>query len=169
MSESMPQSTKKVSLSGRPLGDKIVLVLAFGCGFGFIRPAPGTWGTLPGVAIAALVMSQPWLHIGVLLLITLAGIWLCRSASQILGVHDHGGIVIDEIAGVLLTLLFFQPTWLTLLLGFIWFRVFDIIKPPPIGWVDKRVHGGLGIMLDDLVAGMFAWVALWLTLMLLGG
>lgn len=165
----MSESAQKITLNGRPLPDKIVLFLAFGVGFGFIRPAPGTWGTLPGIAIAALVMASPWLHIGVLLLVTIGGIWLCERASQILGVHDHGGIVIDEIAGVLLALLFFEPTWLTLLLGFAWFRLFDIVKPPPIGWIDKRVYGGLGIMLDDLIAGIFAWGALWLSLTLFGG
>lgn len=158
------KTTKKITLRGRPLHEQIILFLACGFGSGLIRPAPGTWGTLPGVALAVLVMASPWLHIGVLLVVTLGGIWLCDRASAILGVHDHGGIVIDEIAGVLLTLLFFEPTWQALALGFVWFRVFDIIKPPPIGWVDKRVHGGIGIMLDDLIAGVFAWGALWLSL-----
>lgn len=160
----MTKSSPPVRLNGRPFSEKIILFLAFGFGTGFIRPAPGTWGTLPGVLIAWLVMLQPWLHIVVLVAVSLIGIWLCSRASSILGVHDHGGIVIDEIAGVLLTLLFFEPTWLTLLLGFVWFRLFDIIKPPPIRQIDKHVHGGLGIMLDDLLAGVFAWGALWLTL-----
>lgn len=160
----MSKSSPPVRLSGRPFAEQMVLFFAFGFGTGFIRPAPGTWGTLPGVVIAWWVMSQPWLHVTVLILISLIGIWLCGRASQILGVHDHGGIVIDEIAGVLLTLLFFEPTWLTLLLGFVWFRIFDIIKPPPIRQIDKHVRGGLGIMLDDWLAGVFAWIALWLTL-----
>lgn len=164
----MKKSSPAVHLSGRPLSEKIVLFFAFGFGFGFIRPAPGTWGTIPGVIIAYFVMNNVVLHLGVLLFVSLIGVWLCDRASSILGVHDHGGIVIDEIAGVLLTLLFFEPTWLTLLLGFVWFRVFDIIKPPPIRWADERVHNGLGIMLDDWIAGVFAWVALWLTLFALG-
>lgn len=157
----MKKNTTNVSLSGRPLKEKIILFLAFGFGTGFVRPAPGTWGTLPGVLIAWLVMHHVYLHIGILIATMLVGVWLCDHASQILGVHDHGGIVIDEIAGVLLTLLFFEPTWLTLLLGFAWFRVFDIIKPPPIRQIDKHIHGGLGIMLDDVIAGVFAWIALW--------
>lgn len=164
----MKKSSPAVHLSGRPLSEKIVLFFAFGFGFGFIRPAPGTWGTIPGVIIAYFVMNNVALHLGVLLFVSLIGVWLCSRASSILGVHDHGGIVIDEIAGVLLTLLFFEPTWLTLLLGFVWFRVFDIIKPPPIRWADERVHNGLGIMLDDWIAGVFAWVTLWLTLFTLG-
>ncbi|PID62990.1 MAG: phosphatidylglycerophosphatase A [Gammaproteobacteria bacterium] len=162
----MTKSTQPITLKGRPFSEQITLFLACGFGSGLLRPAPGTWGTLPGVLIAWLVMSQPWLHIAVLLMVSVLGVWLCDRASVILGVHDHGGIVIDEIAGVLITLLFFTPTWLTLVLGFLWFRLFDIVKPPPIKWADERVHNGLGIMLDDWIAGAFAWVGLWLSLWL---
>lgn len=153
-----------VSLKNRPLREKLILFFAFGFGFGFLRPAPGTWGTLPGVVIAALVMSQTTLHLITLAIVTLIGIWLCQQASSILGVHDHGGIVIDEIAGVLLTLLWVEPNFINLLLGFVWFRLFDIMKPFPIRWIDRHIHGGLGIMLDDLLAGIFALFALHATL-----
>lgn len=163
----MKKTAAPVSLKGRPLKEKLILFFAFGFGFGFIRPAPGTWGTIPGVLIAALLMFSPTLHILALIIVTLLGIWLCQKASDILGVHDHGGIVIDEIAGVMLTLLFFQPTLLNLFLGFCWFRLFDIIKPFPIRWIDKHVHGGLGIMLDDILAGLFAMLALYLSLLVL--
>lgn len=149
------------SLKGRTLSEKIILWLAFGFGFGWIRPAPGTWGTIPGVLIAYAVMSSPWLHFSIAAIFTVGGIWVCRRASEILGVHDFDGIVIDEIAGVLIALLWFEPSWLVLLLGFAWFRLFDIVKPFPIRWVDKKVSGGLGIMLDDIIAGVFAWVALY--------
>lgn len=154
------KSSTAVTLKGRPYKEKIILFLAFGFGSGFIRPAPGTWGTLPGLAIAALVMPFPTLHLLTLIVVTVMGIWLCQSASRLLGVHDHGGIVIDEIAGILLTLVFIEPTWLSLGLGFFWFRLFDILKPWPIRWIDKRIGGGLGIMLDDILAGLFAWLAL---------
>ncbi len=157
-----------VTLKGRSLSEQVILLLAFGGGAGFIRPASGTWGTLPGVAIAYVLMPTPWLHLAVAVITAVAGVWLCQRASQILGVHDHGGIVIDEISGVLITLWLFEPTLLTLTLGFLWFRVFDILKPPPIKWADERVHNGLGIMLDDWIAGAFAWVGLWLTLWALG-
>lgn len=163
----MKKTAAPVSLKGRPLKEKLILFFAFGFGFGFIRPAPGTWGTIPGVLIAALLMFSPTLHILALIIVTLLGIWLCQKASDILGVHDHGGIVIDEIAGVMLTLLFFQPTLLNLFLGFCWFRLFDILKPFPIRWIDKHVHGGLGIMLDDILAGLFAMLALYLSLLVL--
>ncbi len=162
------KSSPAVKLRGRPLADKLILFFAFGFGTGFMRPAPGTWGTLPGVFIAAWLMRYHWAwQLAAVITVTVVGVWLCSRASAILGVHDHGGIVIDEIAGVLVTLLFFEPTGLTLLLGFFWFRVFDILKPPPIKWVDEKVPGGLGIMVDDLIAGVFAWGALWLSLWLI--
>ncbi len=160
----MKKENKNPTLTGRPLAEQLTLLAAFGAGTGFIRPAPGTWGTLPGVLIAFFVMPYPLLHAGLIVVLSLFGIYLCQRASDILGVHDHGGIVIDEIVGVLIALYFFEPTWITLLLGFFWFRVFDIIKPWPIKWIDQRVDGGFGIMLDDIIAGVFAWLALYISL-----
>mgnify|MGYP000747760729 CR=1 FL=1 len=89
----------------------------------------------------------------VLMAVTLAGIWLCGRAAQDLGVHDHPGIVWDEIAGYLLTMMAAPAGWPWIVIGFVLFRLFDVWKPWPIGWLDRRVQGGLGIMLDDLVAG----------------
>lgn len=155
------------SLRGRTLSEKVILFLAFGFGFGWIRPAPGTWGTLPGVFIAYFLLGHWGLHLGVAAIFIVGGIWVCQRASDILGVHDFDGIVIDEIAGVLITLLWFQPTALTLVLGFAWFRLFDIVKPWPIKWADQKVSGGLGIMLDDIIAGVFAWLALFISLQLI--
>ena len=77
-----------------------------------------------------------------------------------LGVHDHGGIVWDEMVGIWITLWLAPAGWQWLLLGFGLFRLFDIVKPWPIRWIDRQVHGGLGIMLDDVLAGVFAWLAL---------
>ncbi len=160
------KSDKKIILSHYSILQRVILWLACGFGTGLIRPAPGTWGTLPGVLIAYFVMPYPQLHLFLIVILTIAGIWLCQKASNILGAHDHGSIVIDEIVGVLITLWLFSPTWGILLLGFIWFRLFDIAKPFPIKWIDKKVHGGLGIMLDDIVAGIFAFVGLKVTLYL---
>ncbi len=157
----MKKSNQNPRLSRRPLSEKIILWLAFGFGTGFIRPAPGTWGTLPGVLIAYFIMPYPTVHFAVILGLTVIGTWLCQKASDILGVHDHGGIVIDEIVGVLMTLWLFQPTWQVLAIGFLAFRFFDILKPFPIKWVDKHVHGGWGIMLDDIIAAVFAWISVW--------
>ena len=136
-------------------------LLAFGFGAGCSPRAPGTMGTLLAVALYLPLsrLSLPAYGL-VLLVVTLAGIWLCERASRDLGVHDHPGIVWDEIAGYLLTMFAAPPGWLWIAVGFALFRLFDIWKPWPIGVLDRRVQGGLGIMLDDLVAGAFAAVCL---------
>lgn len=130
--------------------------LAFGFGAGLSKKAPGTVGT-----IAALPCWLVFIHLlafpGLVLLIALAfllGVFVCGKTSDALGVHDHGGIVWDEFVGLWLTLLFLPATWSGLLVGFLFFRLFDILKPWPIRWLDKKIHGGLGIMLDDVVAAV---------------
>ena len=105
------------------------------------------------------------MYIVLTVLISLIGITICQSASDELGVHDHGGIVWDEIAGFLVTMIAVPVSFATLVAGFILFRLFDIWKPWPIGWLDKRVEGGLGIMIDDIVAGAFACVLLHMMLL----
>lgn len=145
-----------------------VLWLAFGFGSGLAPKAPGTFGTLPGVALAwligmlaaSLAVPAGYLTAAVVLLLTPIGVFLCGRASEKLGVHDHGGIVFDEIVGVLIPFILIPVTPLNLLWGFIAFRVFDVIKPWPISWLDRHVSGGLGIMVDDLLAGIFALAAL---------
>ncbi len=131
--------------------------LALGLGSGCIRRAPGTWGTLAGLVLYSLVFWLPApLYLGLIAAGFLAGIYLCARTARALGVHDHPAIVWDEFVGVWLALAL-QPTapgWL--LLAFVAFRVFDIAKPWPIGWLDRRMPGGLGIMVDDVVAGAYA-------------
>ena len=105
----------------------------------------------------------------VTVVVALAGIWICGWSAARLGVHDHPGIVWDEIAGYLVTMTLAPAGLGWLVAGFVLFRVFDILKPWPIGWLDRRVGGGLGIMLDDLVAGIFAFCCLQLGVYLLGG
>ncbi|MEW5823093.1 MAG: phosphatidylglycerophosphatase A [Pseudomonadota bacterium] len=157
------------SAEPRPDLRQPVHFLAFGFGAGLLRPAPGTWGTLVAVPLA---YALSYLPLGGYLLVTalvvLSGIWLCGESSRRLGVHDHGGIVWDEIAGYLITVagLAQDPLWLAL--GFVFFRLFDILKPWPISWVDRQVGGGLGIMLDDLLAGGLAGLCLWLVVVLSG-
>ncbi|WP_010323455.1 phosphatidylglycerophosphatase A [Marinobacterium stanieri] len=135
--------------------------LAFGLGSGATPKAPGTFGTLAAVPLWYL-MAQTSLP--VYLVLTLAafviGIWLCGRTSRDLGVHDHGGIVWDEFVGYWITMIAVPVDWIWALLGFILFRLFDIWKPWPIRPVDRRVHGGLGIMLDDVLAGVFAALVL---------
>ncbi|MCU7916667.1 MAG: phosphatidylglycerophosphatase A [Candidatus Thiodiazotropha sp. (ex Gloverina cf. vestifex)] len=136
---------------------KPIHLLAFGFGSGLAPKAPGTFGTL--VAIPIYLLLQPLsftLYLVLLLLGFVVGIWICGQASKDLGVHDHGGIVWDEIVGYLVTMSFASDGVWWILIGFVLFRFFDILKPWPINWLDQQVHGGFGIMLDDLVAGLYA-------------
>lgn len=131
--------------------------LAFGFGSGLAKKAPGTFGTLAAVPMYYFMVQYliDW-YLALMLMVIIVGIWLCGKTAKDIGVHDHGGIVWDEIAGFLLTMYWVAFSWQNVLLGFVLFRFFDIVKPWPIGWLDRKVDGGLGIMLDDLVAGLMA-------------
>ncbi|MGS2722807.1 phosphatidylglycerophosphatase A family protein [Porticoccus sp. GXU_MW_L64] len=138
-----------------------VHLLAFGFGSGLSPKAPGTVGTLVAVLLY-LPLSQlalPWYLLAVVLAAVL-GIYLCGKSARDLEVHDHPGIVWDEFVGFWLTMAALPATWYWVVAGFVLFRVFDIAKPWPIGWCDRRVHGGTGIMLDDLLAGIYSWIIL---------
>jgi len=138
--------------------------LAFGFGTGLAKKAPGTWGTLAGLALLPLLYLLPlWLGLVVIGLASVFGIWLCGRVADDLGVHDHGGIVWDEIVGIWITLILLPNTWQWWLLGFVLFRILDIFKPWPISWLDRHVAGGLGIMLDDMLAGLIAAALLYAT------
>lgn len=142
-------------------------LLAFGFGSGLSPKAPGTAGTAAGMLLAFPLAGIPvWAALGVVGLAFLAGIPICRKASQALGVHDHGGIVFDEFVGIWLVLAVVPFQWSWWLAAFVTFRFFDVIKPWPIGWLDRKVHGGFGIMLDDLIAALYAAAVLFLIGML---
>jgi len=131
--------------------------LAFGFGSGFSPKAPGTAGTLAAIPLALLLAQLPPLLHGVVLLLALvAGIYCCGKTAHDLGVHDHGGIVWDEFVGYWLTVALLPKTLLWLVAGFVVFRVLDIWKPWPIRIADRSVEGGLGVMLDDVIAGVMA-------------
>ncbi len=131
--------------------------LAFGFGSGAAPKAPGTFGTLAAIPVFLLLAYLPlWAYLVVLVLAFALGVYLCGQASEDMGVHDHGGIVWDEFVGFWITMIALPVHWAWIIAGFVLFRFFDIIKPWPIGWLDKRVHGGLGIMIDDVIAGIFA-------------
>lgn len=160
-----PQANAKSLASHKEVPSSIwhnpIHFLAFGFGSGAMPFAPGTFGTL--VAVPMYWFLQPlslWAYLTVVLVVTVVGVWICDVTSRDIGVHDHGGIVWDEIAGYLITMIAAPAGWQWIVLGFVLFRIFDIIKPWPIGWVDRRVHGGLGIMLDDVLAAVFAWLVL---------
>ena len=140
-----------------------VLLLAFGFGSGLSPKAPGTLGSVAAIPLWLLLsqLSQP-LIIMTIAVSAVVGVAICGRAAVQLGVHDHGGIVWDEFVGLWITMAFLPSNYVMLLVGFLLFRFFDIVKPWPIGWLDKKVSGGLGIMLDDIVAGVAAGASGWL-------
>ena len=146
---------KKVAL-GSPSG-----FLAFGFGSGLSPFAPGTMGTLVAIpfifALKSLGSAGFWF---VLVLLFLLGVKLCGDVSRKLGVHDHGGIVWDEMVGYWISAAFVPLQWQWLLAAFLLFRFFDILKPWPIRQLDKKVSGGFGIMIDDVVAAIFSVIIL---------
>ncbi len=165
--------------------DRLVYWLGLGLGSGLPRRAPGTWGTVGGLIVAIPLLSLgfvPFLIITILSCVI--GSWICGRTSELMGGHDNPHIVWDEWAGMWLTLLplsymgiadgnFWQniaqtSSIVAIIIAFILFRFFDIIKPPPIGWADKKVAGGLGIMLDDIIAGVMAaavWIIIYTTIL----
>ena len=137
------------------------MLLAFGLGSGLSRITPGTLGTLASVPFYLLLAGTPiWLYLCVVLAAAFVGIHLCDYAAKKLGVHDHGGIVWDEFVGFWITMIALPSSWQWVLAGFLLFRVFDMVKPWPISWLDRKVHGGFGIMIDDVVAGLMALMCL---------
>lgn len=140
-----------------------VHLLAFGFGSGLARKAPGTFGTLAAIPIFLLICQLPHLYYVLFVVVTgLVGIYLCGKTASDLRVHDHGGIVWDEMVGFWITMMFIPVSWHSILAGFLLFRLFDIWKPFPIRWLDKQVKGGFGIMIDDVLAGIFSWLCLYL-------
>ncbi len=132
-------------------------MLAFGFGSGLSPKAPGTMGTLAAIPLWWLLAQLPLgTYLIVVLIAAVAGIVICGRAADRLGVHDHGGIVWDEFVGFWIAMAALPVTWQSLILGFVLFRLFDILKPWPISWLDRRVSGGFGIMIDDVIAGLAA-------------
>jgi len=134
--------------------------LALGFGSGLLKPGPGTWGTLSAIplyyALAHLLVLPLPTYLAVVVMSFLVGVYLCGKTAEDVGVHDHGAIVWDEIVGFFITMIAINPTWTNIIVGFVLFRIFDILKPWPIKVVDRSVHGGFGIMIDDVIAGLVA-------------
>ncbi|BCL75047.1 phosphatidylglycerophosphatase A [Jeongeupia sp. HS-3] len=132
--------------------------IALGFGSGLPRHAPGTWGTLAGLPLYALM--QLWLNPMQILLLCIPvfvlGTWAAGVAGKALGVHDHGGIVIDEIVAIWMVLAVLPQTLSGFAAAFVVFRFFDIVKPWPIRVLDAHVPGGFGVMLDDVLAAVFS-------------
>lgn len=158
--ESQPHSHKRPS----SFGDRIVLFLATGFGVGYAKKAPGTWGSIVGlpfaVGLAACELSLiP--KIVLLLVVIQFGFWITARTESIWQTHDDQRIVIDEVVGQMLTLAWFQPSVMTTILGLGLFRLFDIWKPGPIGWIDRDAPGAWGTFYDDVVAGLCAAAVLY--------
>lgn len=144
-----------------------VLLLSSNVGLGYSPVVPGTVGTLAGIPAFYLMarLSAP-VYLLVWLVLFGVAVWAAGAAGRIYGTADDGRIVIDELAGYLATVAFLPFTASAVLLGFLWFRFFDILKPPPVRWVDRTMKTGFGVVFDDVLAGIYAAIALRLTLAL---
>jgi phosphatidylglycerophosphatase A len=148
----------QVNLVNRVWQDPVYFI-AFGFGSGLMPTAPGTWGTLAALPLYLLLIGSHWsVYLSFTLFAFIIGIWVSDKVTNDLGVHDYKGIVWDEVVGYLLTMFLAPSGLIWMIAGFILFRIFDIWKPQPIRYVDHKVHGGLGIMLDDVLAAVPAWL-----------
>ncbi|WP_455482727.1 phosphatidylglycerophosphatase A family protein [Haemophilus parahaemolyticus] len=140
--------------------------LAIGFGSGLLKPAPGTWGTLAGLMLSILLWNITQSNLFFIFLTVISFIWgcyLCQKTSNDLGVHDDGRIVWDEIVAIFLMFAFLpEYNWFAYILTFISFRIFDILKPYPIRYFDEKLESGLGIMVDDILAAIFALISLYI-------
>ncbi len=141
--------------------------LSLGMGSGLAPKAPGTVGSVAALVIYYLLLqglSLP-VYLAVVAMSIVVGIYLCGYTAKAMGLHDAPAIVWDEFAGLWLALVLLPPQWYWPLIGFVLFRFFDILKPWPISLADKKVHGGLGIMMDDVLAGIMAAIVMHLLLL----
>ena len=131
--------------------------LSLGFGSGLSPWMPGTAGSAAGVLLFLPLAGLDWLsYLLVVVIALLAGVYLCGKTARALKAHDHPAIVWDEIVGILITFFMLPKEGWWMLSGFLLFRFFDIVKPWPISLADRHIKGGLGIMLDDVIAALFA-------------
>jgi len=148
--------------------DKIALISSIWFGVGLIPGMPGTCGTIAAIPLyAAGSLLGPYYLFAILFIIAVGAIWSSHRSQRILGSDDPPFIVVDEVAGFLVTIAFIPFTWSSVAGGFFLFRFFDILKPPPIKSTEKKFKGGLGIVVDDLVAGVYAHISLRVLLFML--
>ena len=137
------------------------MLIATGFYSGYLPKAPGTWGSLVGLLLFFLLHTLSLeIYLAVIASIFLLGTFAAGEAEKIMDHPDPGLVVIDEIVGMLITMIAVPATPLLMVLGFILFRIFDIWKPFPVNFFDQRFHGGLGIMLDDIMAGIYSLIIL---------
>jgi phosphatidylglycerophosphatase A len=134
-----------------------VHLLALGFGSGLAPVAPGTFGSVVGLVFGLATLHLGWwFALGAAVVVTIAGVWICGESARRLGVHDHPAIVWDEVAGMMIVLLAAPASWAGIALAFGLFRLLDVWKPWPIRQIDHGMRGGLGIMLDDVMAALMA-------------
>ncbi len=135
--------------------------VAFGFGSGTIRFFPGSWGTLAAIPFYLLMVNLSiYLYLAIVVVAIFFGFWICHVTAHDIGVHDHSGIVWDEFVGFFITMIAAPKGWVWILLGFLLFRLFDIWKPWVIRWFDRHVQGGIGIMIDDILAGICSLIVM---------
>ena len=140
---------------------RLTILLATWWGVGYCPLAPGTVGTLAAIPLFLILSLLPlWLYLCFLFVLALLACWAAGRAETIFGDQDHQAIVIDEVVGFLVVMIALPLTWHSLLAGFILFRAFDVIKPPPIRFLERKVQGGYGVVLDDVFAALYAHIAL---------
>ena len=140
---------------------RLILALASNGGLGYAPVAPGTFGSLAGIPAYYLMGDlSPAGYAGIWTVLLAVSFWAAEQAGRIFGVADDGRIVIDELVGYLVAVAFLPFSWSSALLGFLLFRVFDVVKLPPAGWIDRNWKNGIGVVLDDVVAGLYSAAAL---------
>ncbi len=151
--------------SARHFMNQMIKILATGLGVGYLPKAPGTWGTLLALPLGFFLLpslqnDNLWLYPLTLITFIVMSIWIADKAQKILKINDASQIVIDEIAGCLVASAYIPATWLNILIAFILFRIADIFKPPPARFIQEKWKNGLGIVGDDLVAGLYVCLIL---------
>lgn len=153
--------------TGSGVGGKLIVFLSTGAYLGLAPKAPGTFGTLAGIPIYLLLSGLPvWLYIIATALIVCFSIWVASKAEKLYPGHDDGRIVIDEVDGYLATMTAIAPSVVTVILGFVLFRIFDILKPWPCRTIDERWPGGAGVVMDDVAAGIYSCAVMHLIMMI---
>lgn len=161
---SVKESFRKAGFSG-----KAALIFSTWFGVGLIPWAPGTFGSLGAVPLVIVFayFGAIYLNLFLILIIPFA-VWASGISQELLEKYDPSEVVIDEVVGLFMALFFIPPSWMSIILGFFLFRIFDILKPFPIGMIDRRVKGGIGIVLDDILAGIYANICVRIILIFIG-
>lgn len=137
------------------MNKQLVTLLATFFGSGKLPKSPGTWGTLATIPLwYALAQLHPLPYMVIVLILCVGAIVVSQAYENMTNTHDSKEIVIDEVVGFLITMTWLPMTWQSLIAGFVLFRIVDIVKPPPIRQLDQKIKGGVGVVIDDIAAGL---------------